>query len=787
VNRRHLPATLLLAALAVALTPAAAAAHPLGNFTTNQYAGLRVTATGVDVDFVLDLAELPAYQARHDEIDTDGSGTVAGPESDRYAASTCAAVGAATTVTIDGRVAAVAARPVALTFPPGAGGLTTLRLQCVLHADARPVADTTVGFRDDYLPDRIGWREVTAVGDHYTLTRSTVPAASPSKRLTAYPAGAPTADTRTASLTVRPGGPAAAPFAGSAAFAPPARGADRLTRWFTGLVGHPRLTWGVGILAFLVAFVLGGAHAVAPGHGKTIMAAYLVGARGRLTQALTVAATVAATHTLGVLALGVVLATSLELAPQHLYAWLQTASGVLVAAVGAQLLRGALRATRARRAGMADTHSQAAGGSLAAVGHASASVAGSGYAHAGVSHSEHTQGGVGHSEHTHAGISHNEHTHAGISHNEHTHAGITQGEHSPYADFTQSEHAHAGVTLSEHNHAYLEDPIAGTGRVHINVHGGGEHSHRPGSVEHLHPPHADGADIVGPATANNSHDADATVGHDHGSHPTGGHGHGDHPTDGHSHGDHPTGGHSHGDHPTDGHSHGDHPTDGHSHGDHPTDGHSHGDHPASGHSHGDHPTDGHSHGDHPASGHSHGDHPTDGHSHGDHPTGGHSHGDHLAHRHTATGHAHAPGDLAVLEHGHDHPAGPHSHGGGRPHTHHLPAPDEPFRVRTLLAMGFAGGLSPSPSAVVVLLGAAALGRAWYGVLLVLAYGIGLAAVLTGIGLALARWGERLRAVGSGRLARLLAHRLPAVTAAVILAVGIVMAALAISSLFTTTG
>jgi ABC-type nickel/cobalt efflux system permease component RcnA len=103
-------------------------------------------------------------------------------------------------------------------------------------------------------------------------------------------------------------------------------------------------------------------------------------------------------------------------------------------------------------------------------------------------------------------------------------------------------------------------------------------------------------------------------------------------------------------------------------------------------------------------------------------------------------------------------------------------------MRTLLAMGFAGGLSPSPSAVVVLLGAVALGRAWYGVLLVLAYGIGLAAALIGIGFVLAHWGERLHRVRSGRWTRFLTHRLPAVTASVIVLVGVGMTVLATTSL-----
>jgi nickel/cobalt exporter len=345
---RRLLAASLLGLTGLLLLPTPAQAHPLGNFTTNQYAGLRITATGVDVDYVLDLAELPAYQARGEELDTDASGDLSAAETDAYAQRTCATVAAATAIAVDGRPSPVTGRPAELTFPAGAGGLTTLRLQCVLHADARIADESTIDYRGDAYADRIGWREITAVGDRYTLTGSTVPTASVSARLSAYPAGAPTLDVRTARLTVRPGGPAAAPFVAAGAAGSQARDVDRFTAWFTDLVGRPELTLGVGVLAFLVALVLGGAHAVAPGHGKTIMAAYLVGSRGRLSQALTVAGTVAATHTVGVLALGVLLATSLQLAPDAMYEWLRLASGVLVALVGAQLLRRAIRNLRAR-------------------------------------------------------------------------------------------------------------------------------------------------------------------------------------------------------------------------------------------------------------------------------------------------------------------------------------------------------------------------------------------------------------------------------------------------------
>jgi ABC-type nickel/cobalt efflux system permease component RcnA len=121
-------------------------------------------------------------------------------------------------------------------------------------------------------------------------------------------------------------------------------------------------------------------------------------------------------------------------------------------------------------------------------------------------------------------------------------------------------------------------------------------------------------------------------------------------------------------------------------------------------------------------------------------------------------HAHAHG------HHHDHDHG-HSHG-GRWHTH---APPARMDRTGLLAMGFVGGLLPSPSALVVLLGAIALGRAWFGVVLVVAYGAGMALTLTAIGLLLVRGRE---AIGR-RLPRLLALEsvMPVATGTVVLAVG----------------
>ena len=117
----------------------------------------------------------------------------------------------------------------------------------------------------------------------------------------------------------------------------------RLTAEFAGLVGRQELTPGFAVLAMAVALALGAGHALAPGHGKLLMATYLVNERGSLRQAVSVAGTVALTHTAGVLVLGVVLAAGLHFVPHRVYTLLTVLSGALVVTVGLSLLRRAWR------------------------------------------------------------------------------------------------------------------------------------------------------------------------------------------------------------------------------------------------------------------------------------------------------------------------------------------------------------------------------------------------------------------------------------------------------------
>ena len=162
---------------------------------------------------------------------------------------------------------------------------------------------------------------------------------SVSGRLTAYPEGSDAPRQLSASTQARPGGPRyLAATTSSTADQPQARGSDALTQALSGIVGGRELGVAAGALALGIAVVLGGFHSLAPGHGKTLMAAAVVGRRGTARQVLAIGGTVAATHTTGVLVLGSVLWLTQSLAPDRLLPWLTAASGLLLAIAGATLL-----------------------------------------------------------------------------------------------------------------------------------------------------------------------------------------------------------------------------------------------------------------------------------------------------------------------------------------------------------------------------------------------------------------------------------------------------------------
>ncbi|MFH0517171.1 nickel transporter [Streptomyces sp. M41] len=311
-----------------------ASAHPLGNFTVNRYDGLVAAPGELRVHHVEDLAEIPATQA--------------GPEIEKagmtaWARERCAAASRDSEVTVDGRTVELTPTSSHARVRPGQAGLDTLRVECRLTAPLPEDATADVGFRAAGAQAGPGWREITARGDRMTLAASDVPKNSISRELTEYPEEllSSPADDKSASLRVRPGGPALAEAeqdAPGSAVLP--RGADRWTRALDDLVSRQDLTVGFAALALVIAVFLGAMHALAPGHGKTIMAAVATarGGDARLKDVLPLAASVTVTHTLGVVALGVLVTAGSAAAPSVI-TWLGIASGVLVTLAGATLVR----------------------------------------------------------------------------------------------------------------------------------------------------------------------------------------------------------------------------------------------------------------------------------------------------------------------------------------------------------------------------------------------------------------------------------------------------------------
>ena len=337
-------ATVLGSGVLMLAVPNAASAHPLGNFTVSRYSGLVVSPDAVLVDHVRDLAEIPTAQ-RSPAVDTSGDDRLSAAELSVWAGGECREAAGALRLTVDGqRVGLQVARSAAETRE-GQAGLPTLRLECGLRAPVELAEGTTVvRLTDTTAGSDVGWKEMSAAGDGATVVNSSVPDRTRSGRLTSYPMNLLSSplDDSTARLEVRPGGTHLQPVAASGA---PGgvltRGADALTLAFEGLAARTDGSPLAVLVAVLAAVALGAAHAVAPGHGKTVMAFYLSGRSdgGALRSAATVGATVTATHTAAVLLIGVAVSAGTAFAPARLYPWLTLVSGLLVLAVGASLLR----------------------------------------------------------------------------------------------------------------------------------------------------------------------------------------------------------------------------------------------------------------------------------------------------------------------------------------------------------------------------------------------------------------------------------------------------------------
>jgi nickel/cobalt transporter (NicO) family protein len=334
---------LVLAAgvIVVGTAPAPALAHPLGNFTVNLASRVEMAPGRVRIGYVVDLAEIPAQQARPD-ADDDGDETLSRAELDAWASEAAGEIERNLSLTVDGTRVALRRDCATASESPGQAGLPVLRLDAGFSGTV-PESGSVV-YRDGNYPGNIGWHEVTAAGvGGVGLEGSTVPARSVSDGLRSYPRDLLSSplDVRTASFTYGPGpseasaSPACAGASGGSTGARP----DEAGGGFSDLVSRSDLGAGVIALSLLLALGFGALHAIGPGHGKTLMAAYLVGADGRPRQAVAVGGAVAVMHTASVLALGVlVLSLERTFPPERVYPWLGLASGLVALGLGAALL-----------------------------------------------------------------------------------------------------------------------------------------------------------------------------------------------------------------------------------------------------------------------------------------------------------------------------------------------------------------------------------------------------------------------------------------------------------------
>jgi nickel/cobalt exporter len=344
-----------LALLAILSMASVTSAHPMGNFSINHYSKIIPGAHTVEVDYIIDMAEIPTFQQIQESgiVPKEGDPSM-GPYLERQAASLKGGL----VLSVDGIPLAMQTASKKAIFPPGAGGLPTMKMGFVYRAIlTNELSDTPVSvrFRDDNYPERAGWKEIVAVNrSGASLINASVPANDRSLELTNYPTDMLDSPPQTleASLSIK-AAPArmhddnksklqassgwlttgSAVVYGSVVLKANKQGTPRSA--FTELISSNRTDVLFMAMAALIAAVLGGFHALEPGHGKTLVAAYLVGSHGKARHAVLLGAIVTAAHTVSVYALGIItLYASQWILPEQLYPWLGIGSGLLVAGLG---------------------------------------------------------------------------------------------------------------------------------------------------------------------------------------------------------------------------------------------------------------------------------------------------------------------------------------------------------------------------------------------------------------------------------------------------------------------
>ncbi len=337
---------LFLTAFCLLLT-AKSFAHPMGNFSVNHYAKISLERDGVKVTYIIDLAEIPTYQElQQGNVTADG----ADPAVKRYITARGLEFERGLSLMVDGKRVPLHMLSSQVIFPPGAGGLPTMKMGFVYQAPADRSA-AKLQYVDNNYPGHAGWKEIVVAAPAAHLVNSSVSATDRSAELTNYPTDLLNSPPQDLSASIQFHYPAlpvpvrhksvvvAAPAVPVAVAPAPlnlqANQQATPRSAFTQLITNQNMSLWFLLTAACIALGLGALHALEPGHGKTIVAAYLVGSRGTARHALLLGLIVTASHTAGVFALGAItIYASRYIVPEQLYPWLGVFSGLTIAGLG---------------------------------------------------------------------------------------------------------------------------------------------------------------------------------------------------------------------------------------------------------------------------------------------------------------------------------------------------------------------------------------------------------------------------------------------------------------------
>jgi nickel/cobalt transporter (NicO) family protein len=356
---RLLVCFVLALAVPTLLPSRGAEAHPLGNFTINHYSRLEFAHEKAHIDYVLDFAEIPTFQQKR-QLDPNDDGELSDAEARSYLDAELPSLVENLQLRVGKESLPLRVLDSSAAYRPGQGGLPILRIEARLLAELpKNWEDIGAGhYTDRNYENHLGWREIVVQGGPgVAIKGSTVPSAGVSDELRKYPNDMLSSplDIREAKFTLVSG-------KGSVADGTVGRAADRfntgnygfksngsisrLYAWLNSLISFTSPSPMVILISLLAALLWGAVHAFTPGHGKTVVAAYLIGDRGTARHAAFLGLTVTLTHTLGVFALGgVAIYLARYILPEVLFPWLSVVSGLLVVLIGLSLLFSRSRAT----------------------------------------------------------------------------------------------------------------------------------------------------------------------------------------------------------------------------------------------------------------------------------------------------------------------------------------------------------------------------------------------------------------------------------------------------------